>query len=318
MGFTRAACDATYTRRSRRRRPRAGRGSYASDARDEGQARVEPGGVLQELGVERDGSSRAFGRRPHRLLRRESADVVRALRGAVRRLARRPLAETARAVPRRGDGGAHRGRAQFRVAAHRRYLAVHRRVLRRSARAASGRRRLLRQDGRLRVRLVVRARAGQHARPDLYGRLRRARFEVPGLRRRADRGPGRGSRQRRYRYPALVRGVAQNRQQASRAHATPARHRAESCARRDEPALTRDRSMSVEVRGAADHAIVPGRSRDFAVLADFQTLLADIYQLDVAYDVDDFVITDPEVVGLLDENGRAVDEKLLIAEREGQ
>lgn len=80
----------------------------------------------------------------------------------------------------------------------------------------------------------------------------------------------------------------------------------------------RDRSMSSEVRGAADHGAVPGRGRDFAVLADFQTLLADIYQLEVAYDVDDFVITDPEVVGLLDENGRAVDEKLLIAEREGQ
>ena len=54
------------------------------------------------------------------------------------------------------------------------------------------------------------------------------------------------------------------------------------------------------------------------MIRSFQTLLADIYRLDVAYDVEDFLITDPRVAALLDADGRSVEEKLLIAERDGQ
>src|SRR5690606_20780656 len=49
----------------------------------------------------------------------------------------------------------------------------------------------------------------------------------------------------------------------------------------------------------------------------FQTLLEDIYRLDVAYDIDDFVTTDPRIAALLDVEGRSIDEKLLIAEHGG-
>lgn len=76
--------------------------------------------------------------------------------------------------------------------------------------------------------------------------------------------------------------------------------------------------MSTETRRYAEGSPQPERGPDLAVLADFQTLLAEIYQLDVAYDVDDFVITDPELAGLLGGDGRDVEEKLLIAERDGQ
>jgi len=76
--------------------------------------------------------------------------------------------------------------------------------------------------------------------------------------------------------------------------------------------------MSTDTRRYADGGLAPERGPGLAVLADFQTLLSEIYRLDVAYDVDDFVITDPELAGLLHGDGRAVEEKLLIAEREGQ
>ena len=53
------------------------------------------------------------------------------------------------------------------------------------------------------------------------------------------------------------------------------------------------------------------------MLGDFQTLLADIYELEMSYRVDDFVTTDAQVASLLDAEGRSVEEKLLIAEGDG-
>lgn len=52
------------------------------------------------------------------------------------------------------------------------------------------------------------------------------------------------------------------------------------------------------------------------MLGNLQSLLADIYELEMAYHVDDFVTTDSRVAELLDVNGRPVDEKLLISERD--
>jgi hypothetical protein len=53
-------------------------------------------------------------------------------------------------------------------------------------------------------------------------------------------------------------------------------------------------------------------------LGALQTLLHEIYALDVAYDIRDFVTTDSQVAGALDTDGRNVDEKLLIAEESGE
>ncbi len=50
------------------------------------------------------------------------------------------------------------------------------------------------------------------------------------------------------------------------------------------------------------------------VLGQLQTLLNDLYALEMSYDVYDFLITDAELAGELDKGGRTVDEKLLIAE----
>lgn len=52
-------------------------------------------------------------------------------------------------------------------------------------------------------------------------------------------------------------------------------------------------------------------------LGDLQKLLTGVYALDVAYDVRDFLITDPKVARELDAGGRSIDEKLLIAEGRG-
>jgi hypothetical protein len=52
------------------------------------------------------------------------------------------------------------------------------------------------------------------------------------------------------------------------------------------------------------------------LLDRLQTLLADIYDLEMSYDVYDFLVTDREVAETLDEQGRPVDEKLLIVERD--
>ncbi len=53
------------------------------------------------------------------------------------------------------------------------------------------------------------------------------------------------------------------------------------------------------------------------VLGQLQSLLSDIYALEMSYDVDDFLITDAQLASKLDAGGRQVDEKLLIAEQAG-
>ncbi len=50
------------------------------------------------------------------------------------------------------------------------------------------------------------------------------------------------------------------------------------------------------------------------LLAQLQGLLSDLYALEVAYDVNDFLITDESLAAALDSDGRRVEEKLLIAE----
>lgn len=50
------------------------------------------------------------------------------------------------------------------------------------------------------------------------------------------------------------------------------------------------------------------------VLGQLQSLLSDIYALEMSYDVYDFLITDAKLAAELDAGGRRVDEKLLIAE----
>lgn len=49
-----------------------------------------------------------------------------------------------------------------------------------------------------------------------------------------------------------------------------------------------------------------------------EAMLHELYALDVGYAVSDFLITDPTIAGSLDAGGRDVDEKLLIAEADGQ
>ena len=53
-------------------------------------------------------------------------------------------------------------------------------------------------------------------------------------------------------------------------------------------------------------------------LLGFQALLSDLYALDLAYEVDDFVTTDADLARALDAGGRELDEKLLIAETDGE
>lgn len=53
-------------------------------------------------------------------------------------------------------------------------------------------------------------------------------------------------------------------------------------------------------------------------LGDLQKLLTNMYGLDIAYDVRDFVTTDAVLAGRLDAGGRSTDEKLLIAEEDGE
>jgi len=53
-------------------------------------------------------------------------------------------------------------------------------------------------------------------------------------------------------------------------------------------------------------------------LGGFQTLLSELYALDVAYEVDDFLTTDAEFARALDAGGHELDEKLLIAETDGE
>jgi hypothetical protein len=50
------------------------------------------------------------------------------------------------------------------------------------------------------------------------------------------------------------------------------------------------------------------------LLDQLQALLSDLYALEVAYDVNDFLITDERIASALDTEGRSIDEKLLISE----
>ncbi len=54
------------------------------------------------------------------------------------------------------------------------------------------------------------------------------------------------------------------------------------------------------------------------LLAKLQSMLHELYALDVGYAVSDFLITDAVLAGALDAGGRKSDEKLLIAEADGE
>ncbi|MDH3417887.1 MAG: hypothetical protein OEM78_00285 [Gammaproteobacteria bacterium] len=54
------------------------------------------------------------------------------------------------------------------------------------------------------------------------------------------------------------------------------------------------------------------------VLTQLQAMLSELYALDVAYDVDDFLVTDERLADALDVDGRQLDEKLLIVEEQGE
>jgi len=54
------------------------------------------------------------------------------------------------------------------------------------------------------------------------------------------------------------------------------------------------------------------------LLHKLEAMLHELYALDVGYAVSDFLITDRELARCLDSNGRNVDEKLLIAEADGE
>ena len=54
------------------------------------------------------------------------------------------------------------------------------------------------------------------------------------------------------------------------------------------------------------------------LLGKLQALLHELYALDVSYEVDDFLTTDADLARALDSGGRKVDEKLLIAETDGE
>ncbi len=54
------------------------------------------------------------------------------------------------------------------------------------------------------------------------------------------------------------------------------------------------------------------------LLHKLEAMLHELYALDVGYAVSDFLITDPDVMRALDAGGRTVDEKLLIAEADGE
>ncbi len=53
-------------------------------------------------------------------------------------------------------------------------------------------------------------------------------------------------------------------------------------------------------------------------LGGLQALLSEFYALDLEYEVDDFVTTDEKLARALDGGGRELDEKLLIAENDGE
>jgi len=53
-------------------------------------------------------------------------------------------------------------------------------------------------------------------------------------------------------------------------------------------------------------------------LGGLQSLLSELYALDLVYEVDDFLTTDAVLARALDAGGREIDEKLLIAETDGE
>jgi hypothetical protein len=53
-------------------------------------------------------------------------------------------------------------------------------------------------------------------------------------------------------------------------------------------------------------------------LGGLQSLLSELYALELAYEVDDFLTTDAALARALDAGGRELDEKLLIAETDGE
>jgi len=52
------------------------------------------------------------------------------------------------------------------------------------------------------------------------------------------------------------------------------------------------------------------------LLGQLQSLLSDLYALEMSYDVNDFLITDERVADALDAEGRCIEEKLLISEHD--
>jgi hypothetical protein len=54
------------------------------------------------------------------------------------------------------------------------------------------------------------------------------------------------------------------------------------------------------------------------LLRKLEQMLHELYALDVGYAVSDFLITDPDLAHRLDSGGRKIDEKLLIAEADGE
>ena len=54
------------------------------------------------------------------------------------------------------------------------------------------------------------------------------------------------------------------------------------------------------------------------VVDELQALLSEAYALELCYDVRDFLLTDPILAAAIDHAGRANDEKLLIAEHDGE
>jgi hypothetical protein len=53
-------------------------------------------------------------------------------------------------------------------------------------------------------------------------------------------------------------------------------------------------------------------------LGGLQELLSEFYALDIDYEVEDFVTSDEKLASALDDGGRQLDEKLLIAENDGE
>src|SRR5690606_18577549 len=120
--------------------------------------------------------------------------------------------------------------------------------------------------------------------------VRRARREVPAARRCAQRGERIGLPAQRSGHPATLRAVDQNRQPACR---TPA-------------------GETRRVAGGRRTFLVPALTGAAMVLRALQDLLAAIYDVPLAHDVYDFLVTDPGCVPGA-ERSAANEEQLLVA-----